>query len=144
MRLTPFTVFLGLVVLGLPFAVSTGWMLGSPGSTPVAVTAAPGAGPAASIPAATSGSGPAPSSPARSSTRPVAVVERVRPWSSHRVPRSKATPSASVSSVPEPTLAIPPVPTPTEVVTDGPSASPVASDSGKPKPSQLGGLVQKR
>ncbi|WP_306203996.1 hypothetical protein [Actinoplanes sp. RD1] len=146
MRFTPKSVFLGIVAVGLPFAVVTGWSLATPGTPPSAVAQAPGG--AGGLGAAPAGRQPArtvttPETWSPRETRQVSVIESVAP----SAPPAKASPTATgtPSSAPptspaaDPdtgsTLTLPPVPTPTSIETADPSASatdepgPVASES---------------
>ncbi|WP_162181500.1 hypothetical protein [Actinoplanes friuliensis] len=141
MRLSPKPIFFGLVALGLPFAVTVGWTLGTPAPAPPAVSAPGGAG----------GIGIAPTKAAKPATgtvvdwsppatRPVAVESSLPPSAVPvTVLPSAVTPSAVVSGSPSPTFTLlPPVPTPTAVVTTPPSPSPTGpSTSAEPSTSGL-------
>jgi hypothetical protein len=130
-RLSPKSIFFGIVLLGLPLAVAAGWMAASPATRPAAdrpigaaggIGAAPARGlssrpnavadhesPAATLSVAPSPTGPAP-------VPPGAVPVSAGP-----------TATASVSFSPLPTLTLPPVPTPTSV-----TSSPTDPTSGPP------------
>jgi hypothetical protein len=126
-----------MVVLGLPFAVTVGWMLGAPVADPPAaaarVSAAGGLGAAP-----TQGWTSKPVTPVEFANRPA------RPWAGATsvappsVAAASPLPSTSapvpgVSASPLPSLTVPPVPTPTEILIppDSPSATP--SSSATPK-----------
>jgi hypothetical protein len=127
-RFSPRSIFFSVVALGLPFAVTVGWTLGTPSPAPPPVSAPGGAG----------GIGAAP--PRATTTATSSVVD----WSP-RPPKpvavesslpglplatiTSAAPSGGVPSVivpsgsPDPILTMPPVPTPTSVVITPPSPS---------------------
>lgn len=147
MRYSPRSIFFSVVALGLPFAVTVGWTIGTPAPAPPPVSAPGGAGGIGAAPArvttpATSTVLDAPARP----PKPVAVaVQSALP----ALPRtttpgaapSGAPPSAAVPSTsPEPTLTLlPPVPTPTSILTTPPSPSAtVPSASAEPDASSLG------
>ncbi|MGA5303449.1 hypothetical protein ACPCHT_26225 [Nucisporomicrobium flavum] len=137
MRLTPRTVFLGLVALGLPFAVSVGWALGSPDEAPPAVSAPGGAGALGSAPVASavpeSVGDWVPRAP-----KPVSVVKPVRPSASASAAPSSGTPSAPMSGSAAPSLTEPPVPTPASVFPTPPDPdATTAPTSATPVPSGL-------
>jgi hypothetical protein len=136
-RLSPKSVFLGVVALGLPFSVTVGWQLGHPDATP-----SPVSGPA--------GGGILGSAPARATTpEPVTVVDWSSPAPRTRTSAQRTTPPASsspspvqpspgaASAGPLPTLTVPPVPTPTDVTNPPSSPSATPSASATPKPSGL-------
>lgn len=152
MRLYPKSIFLGIVAVGLPFAVTAGWMLGAPAARQVALPA----------PAGDGGLGSAPTGQVRATTtapvgeitwypreqRPVAVIE-----SAVTVPASSpagatavvTTPASPTPTVTGPVLTLPPVPTPTSA-SPSPSPTPSASQSTEPEPSDdgFGGLFKRR
>lgn len=125
------------MALGLPAALTIGWLLGTP----------PAAPPIASAPGGAGGMGPAPQVTLATS-QPVTVVGYAshppRPGASAPAlpssapvsapPPASAAPSAPVTSSPSPppTLILPPVPTPTDVI---PPPSPSATPSESPSPS---------
>lgn len=135
--LSPRLLFLGIVALGLPFAVAVGWSLGVP--------AAPAAPPPAAAPAGAGGLGAA---PARTSSAPVKVVDyssrlsRVPAGRSPAAGRAVTRPrmsSPAGSPRPAPALTDPPVPTPTAVVPSAPeSPSAAPPDSPAPQPTGVG------
>jgi hypothetical protein len=137
-RFSPRSIFLGVVALGLPFAVTVGWTIGAPSPVPPSVSAPGGLGgigtaPSRATTAATSPVGDwSPRAP-----RPVSVESTLPglPLTTGTAP-SGAVPSAVVSSgSPDPTLTLlPPVPTPTSVLTTPPSPSAtVPSESAEPE-----------
>ncbi|WP_067508916.1 hypothetical protein [Actinoplanes sp. TFC3] len=145
MRLTPKSVFLGIVALGLPFAVSLGWTLGTQDQPAAVVTMAPGGADgigSAPVPAATSATGTAPVI-SRSSTKEVAVIERVPPSPRTRRKPSSAAPSTPPTVSPAPSTAVPPVATPTQADDTPAGAAPSPSASSTSAPTGLGGLVGK-
>ncbi|WP_433792369.1 hypothetical protein [Actinoplanes sp. CA-252034] len=124
MRLSPKTVFLALLVLGLPFAVVAGWALGAPTVTQASLGAsefggplggdgalgsAPGAGhhggAGSTAPRATADPADLKPTPATGPSTVTATVTVVR----------TADPSFPVESTDPPLLTDPPVPTPTQV-----------------------------
>jgi hypothetical protein len=127
-RLSPKTVFLALLVVGLPFAVVAGWALGAPTLREATLGASALGGPLGGNGAF----GSAPGSghhPGVSTTRPRATAD---PSGSLPAPATGPTvvtttvtvirtadPSSPVESTDPPLLTNPPVPTPTQV-----SASP--------------------
>jgi hypothetical protein len=138
-RLSPESVFLLLVTLGLPFAVTAGWQLAVPADPPVAV----------SSPAGDDGLGAAPTQDTTS--KPVTVVDWSPP-ATRSVPSTPATPSTTPSSAPPsatqpsagnppatlpPTLTVAPVPTPTDATDPSSSASASPADSTTPEPGDL-------
>jgi hypothetical protein len=133
-RLSPKSIFFGIVALGLPFTVTVGWTLGTPAAVPAAVSA-PG------------GSGTIGAAPQRGVTSPVTAAdyaaEPPRDTASTAastapvaVPSSTAAPADTVTVTlsPLPTLTDPPVPTPTLVTSAPPipSATPSTSTSAEP------------
>jgi hypothetical protein len=146
--LSPKSLFFGLVVVGLPFAIVTGWALGAPVITPGALGTASepngvgglGAAPATSVPDQGSAGGytahpprattaPGSSAPATATSAGPAVTMTVTVTTS--VP-----PPLVVTSSPPPLLTNPPVPTPTHIVDDpDPSDTPPAIPSETPSPS---------
>lgn len=148
MRLSPKSVFFALVVLGLPFAVVTGWAFGAPPAQTAALGAHQGLGDSGgegglgSAPigaAATRDTGytghppRATADPAATSTVPAAEPSVVTTTVTviHSVP-----PQPTATTGP-PLLTNPPVPTPT-MVTDPPSGSgepPSPSATGSPSTS---------
>ncbi|MFC3380739.1 hypothetical protein [Couchioplanes azureus] len=128
MRLSPKSVFFGIVALGLPFSVALGWTLGTPDAAPPSATAPGGAGGfgtapvQAASPASGAGTTWVPRAP-----QPVSVVESVAPSAPTSVAPSSAVPSAAASGSPGPTLTLPPVPTPTAILQ--PPSSPVATSA---------------
>jgi hypothetical protein len=134
-RLSPKSIFFGIVALGLPFAVAVGWTLGTPAATNATISA-PG------------GSGTIGAAPARADTSPLAGVDysskpprtgggsAAAAMSPAVVSPSSAAPTASVtiSLAPLPVLTDPPVPTPTTVTSEPPSPSATPSGSATPAP----------
>jgi hypothetical protein len=131
-RLSPKSIFLGIVALGLPIVVTVGWVLGGHQASPPA--SAPGGGAGTAVTAPVEGTSieavgeawsPAP-------PRPVAAEKRVPAGRSGggRVVR----PSATGRSVPDPTSTARPVPSPTKATAD-PSPEPtVPPVSAEPLP----------
>lgn len=142
MRLSPKYIFLGIVVLGLPFAVVVGWTLGAPAQSPTPVSAPQGAGTLGAAPELATGPAPVTTDdrpargrrPAGSSAAPSAVPSAAPPISVAPVPGGTSFP-------PLPILTDPPVPTPAHVTSApaSPSATPSAEPSGDP-----GGSVVER
>lgn len=143
MRLSPKSIFFGLVALGLPVAVTIGWQLATPATRSAAIDAPGGAGgmgvaPARHFKPATPvvASSAAPVASATPSVIPsLAVSTPVGPLASGPLTAAPAsTPSApptEASEDPLPPLTMPPVPTPTEP--DAPT--PTTSASASPSPS---------
>jgi len=145
-RVSPKTIFFGLVALGLPVSVAVGWTLATPARKPAHVGAPAGTGGLG----AGAGSGGIGTAPRRAGSQPLTEVQfSPRPPAPSAVvppvatapsaapsPTAAAASSAAVesSASPLPTLIDPPVPTPTEItvtptVTDSPSADPSATPS---------------
>jgi len=145
-RLSPKSIFIGLVALGLPIAVTVGWTLATPARKPVEVgapagTGGLGAGGSDGIGRAPRRAGiPQPPAEVRLTPRPAASAKLPPVTAPSGVPRpTSAAPSAveaSAVSLP-PVLNEPPVPTPTEIteVPSGPAA-PSASPSASPSANQ--------
>jgi hypothetical protein len=143
-RLSPRSIFIGIVTAGLPFAVAIGWAIGNPSDTPT-TTVRESIGGAAGI-------GTAPTTALSRSTAPVAdawttrtpprpvsvgtVAQSARPRSS-----ASARPSISSTGLPEPTVTVPPEVTPTTTAPEAtaPATDPPASET----PEESGGLLQR-
>jgi hypothetical protein len=146
-RLSPKSVFFGLVALGLPFAVTVGWTLADRAVTTPPVVAAPaGAGVIGSAPAPAVSSEPV--TPVDYGNRPPRATA-VRPSASASAPAA-LTPSSSaagglpsVSLSPLPPLTDPPVPTPTTVTSEPPSPSATPPASAAPEPAGIE-LIRRR
>ncbi len=146
LSLAPKPLFLGIVALGLPFAVTVGWALAEP--------AAPPPPPPVAAPAGAGGIRPA---PPRARAAPRTAIDYTartsRAWSGaqgSRTGRMSVRASASATArtpllpLPLPTLTDPPVPTPT-AATSAP-ASPSATPSASPTPPPTGagpGLIRR-
>jgi hypothetical protein len=118
-RLSPKSIFLGIVALGLPLSVITGWALATP--APVSAPAPGGAGGIGSAPARGASMGTAGVEWTPAPPRQVAVQTRVPPG--RRNTATTVRPTATDLDLPDPTLTVPPVPTPTEA-TDDPTGTP--------------------
>jgi len=132
-RLSPKSIFFGLVVLGLPIAVVIGWTLATPLSPPLEVGAPGGIG---GIGAA-AGNGSVGVAPERAKPRPPTTVKFTpAPVRATTRPPAATAPSAAPTATTAPPAATlptaatlpvldqPPVPTPTEItVTPTGSAS---------------------
>ena len=145
MRLSPNSIFICLVSLGLPIAVTVGWILGEPATTTPSAAANPG------------GAGGIGAAPDRDrGERPVNSVDYAAPSAGIPVPSASGiatvAPLPSTSAVPSPALPTlppltdPPVPTPTMVTSEPPSPSPTPSTSPSADPSGIdaGGLFRSR
>jgi hypothetical protein len=135
-RLSPKSIFFGLIALGLPISVVIGWTLATPLRSPASVGASAGTG-GLGTGGGTGGIGAAPrrGDPSQPVTEvqyaprpaPSSVIPPATAPSSAPMPTT-APPSAATSAEPPlPTLDQPPVPTPTEIsvtptVSTGPSA----------------------
>ena len=152
MRLSPKSIFFGLVALGLPVAVTIGWQLATPATRSAAVEVPGGAGGLGDAPARHAR--PAPAAASSSSVAPLpsvmpsisvspVVSTPAGPLVSTHVtsgPTGTATaPPTEASQDPLPPLTMPPVPTPTDP-TD-PSAS--ASAGASPSPADSFGFDQR-
>jgi hypothetical protein len=144
-QLSPKSIFVGLVAVGLPIAIAIGWNLAGPVRPPAAATLDGGTGGiGAAAPDEGAGDGdpltsvrysarpyrPPATSPSTIASLPASAT--VAPASGS--PSSPAAPvsgPSSSSSVPLPPLDNPPVPTPTEIV-DVPGPSSSADPSGPP------------
>ncbi len=144
MWFSPRSIFFSVVALGLPFAVTVGWTVGTPAPAPPPVSAPDGAGGIGAAPRKFTA--PATSPVLGGSTRPpkpVAVESSLPGLPGAAVSRgapSGAPPSAAVpSGSVDPTLTLlPPVPTPTSIITTPPSPSAtVPSASAEPETSGL-------
>jgi hypothetical protein len=148
-RLSPKSIFFGLVALGLPVAVTIGWQLATPATRSAAVGAPGGAGglgdapvhhpKPALVPASSSPVAPLPSvgasvSPSVAVSTPVGPV--VTGGLTSAPTGTPSAPPTEASQDPLPPLTMPPVPTPTEP--DDPSSSASASASPTPTDDQFG------
>lgn len=147
MRLSPKSIFFGLVALGLPFAVTVGWTLADRAVTaPPAVAAPAGAGGIGSAPAPAASIEPV--TPVDYGNRPPRGTA-VRPSASASAPAalmpSSSAPGGlpSLSLSPLPPLTDPPVPTPTTVTSEPPSPSATPPTSATPDPTGIG-LIRRR
>jgi len=141
-RLSPKSIFIGLVALGLPVAVTVGWQLATPATRSSALAEPGGAGGLGKAPARPSGSTAPPPAPRTVPARLTSTVLPARPASASPPPGPPVatdpprTPSVSPTEAsvdPLATLTAPPVPTPTEFVTmpsppPAPSATAESSD----------------
>jgi hypothetical protein len=138
-RLSPKPVFLGLVALGLPFAVTIGWQFASPPPAPAPISAPPGAGGIGAAPTHAAVAGPV-TAVDWSSAAPKPVT--ATPAGPGTPPPSVAVPilvqpSARTATRPTlPALTLPPVPTPIEITS--PPASPSATPPSSAAPEQSG------
>jgi hypothetical protein len=127
-RLTPKTIFFGILALGLPFAVTVGWTLATPATSPAPRIAAPGgSGSLGTAAPAPRGDG--------AKAGPVAPVDYVatpQPSSSAAAVAVAVVPRAAL-----PPLTDPPVPTPTGI-SEPPSPSPTESAAPSTDPSSGG------
>jgi len=144
-RLTPKTIFFGILALGLPFAVTVGWTLATPATSPAPRIAAPGgSGSLGTAAPAPRGDG--------AKAGPVAPVDYVatpQPSSSAAAVAVAVVPRAALPAVtattglptltisPLPPLTDPPVPTPTGI-SEPPSPSPTESAAPSTDPSSGG------
>lgn len=146
-RLSPKFIFVGLVALGLPFAVAVGWTLGTPvNATPPAVSAPGGSGSLGTAPAREARTAPvddpvgfesttAPSTPASSSASPSATASAPAAAPSSSAAPTAGSPVVTISGLPP--LTDPPVPTPTHVTDAPPSPSPTPSAAASGEPGSL-------
>ncbi|WP_436525934.1 hypothetical protein [Actinoplanes sp. HUAS TT8] len=136
MRLSPKSVFIGVLAIGFPFAVVVGWALGTPVARTAAAPETGGAG-------GSDGLGVAPArthtttgytghSPA-GDPAPVVVISSTVITKTVTVPVT-APPATVPTSSPPPILGMPPVPTPTQI-TGPPDPTPTPSDSVAPSTS---------
>lgn len=149
MRLSPKTIFFSLISLGLPIAVTVGWILGEPATSNPSAAANPG------------GAGSIGAAPDRDrGERPVKPVDYAAPAPGTVAPSASGaapvTTPPSTSAVPPllpvptlpslPPLTDPPVPTPTMVTSEppSPSATPSTSPSADPSDIDTGGLFRSR
>ncbi|MEV6629872.1 hypothetical protein AB0M54_03855 [Actinoplanes sp. NPDC051470] len=159
MRLSPRSIFVGVIALGLPFALTVGWVLGGHHltSTPPATAGPGGSGLLGTAPArATDDSAPRwlpgryenrPAAPAPSSaaSAPAALALPVTPPSSGAETQAgpRGGPLTTLPTLPP--LTDPPVPTPTMVTSEPPPPSATPSSSPSATPSGLGaGLLRRR
>jgi hypothetical protein len=139
-RLSPKSVFIGVLAVGLPFAVVVGWALGIPKERAVATAESGGAGGSDAFGVAplhtrqpTDGYSGRPARPADGAPAPVVVVSSTVVTKTITVPAS-APPVTVASSSPPPILSMPPVPTPTQI-TGPPEPIPTPSESVPPSAS---------
>jgi hypothetical protein len=139
-RLSPKPIFFGLVTLGLPFAVTVGWTLGTPASTPPAVSAPGGAGGIGLAPArATTPASGRIADWAPPTTKPVAAESTLTASSPAIVLPSAPATSTVAPETPAPGFTLlPPVPTPTTIVVPPSPSATSASASPDPEVSDLG------
>jgi len=140
-RLSPKSVFLSLVALGLPFAVTVGWQFASTPPAPAPISAPAGAGGIGAAPTHAVVSEPVTpvnwSPAARESVAATSAAPPGTPPPSVAV-SSTAQPSARTAPRPRlPVLTLPPVPTPIDFTSPPPSPSATPSASGVPEPSGL-------
>jgi hypothetical protein len=139
-RLSPKSIFIGLVALGLPVSVAIGWIMATPTRGPAAVSI-PGIGGLGTA----AGNDAVGAAPERALPRPATTVKfSPQPARSAAVLLPATAPSAAptattlppVTELPTstlPTLDQPPVPTPTEIeVPPTGSTSASAAPSGQP------------
>jgi hypothetical protein len=150
-RLSPKSIFFGIVSLGLPFAVTVGWTLGTPDVAQPVASAPGGAGGMGAAPVHAVPSQPVTaveysSNPPRPGSSPSAAAASAAPVSVP--PPASAEPSTGTSATqpPLPVLTLPPVPTPTEVSAPPSSPSATPSDSASAPDSRFGGarLMRRR
>jgi hypothetical protein len=136
-RLSPQYIFLGIVTLGLPFAVTVGWTLGAPPPAPQPVSAPAGAGGLGGP----DGWGAAPqrgtSAPGTGYDQPARDARTAPPRSNPSTAPVAATPSAAAPddrTTPPLQLPLtdPPVPTPTTVTSEPPAPSAAPSETTPP------------
>lgn len=138
MRLSPKSVFVGLIIVGLPFALAVGWRLAD--HTPASAALRP-----------PTGSGVFGAAPTQTRAASSPSIDKVDYWPEVTRPDATGSPStpaprptttaphpttAVTTPAGQPTLAMPPVPTPTDVTPSGspsPSPSPTPSDSTDPQ-----------
>jgi hypothetical protein len=149
-RLTPKSIFIGLIVLGLPFAVALGWTLGSPDARfeqPPAAGVPGGAGTIGAAPGR--GQSGAPIDQVRYAERRPAAQTSTMPSAPSSPPPATTSPSADplTTLTTLPPLLVPPVPTPTTATSEpaSPSAGPSDTESSEPKGDLgAGGLLRRR
>ena len=148
MRLSPKSIFVGLIALGLPFAVTFGWTLGNPFTSDKPPSAAtPGGSGAIGTAPVKDTTSPRPvwlpgryeaGTPARAATAapsaPPVAPEIASP--SSPATASPGGPLVTVTTLPP--LTDPPVPTPTMVTSEPPP--PTATPSSDPPSSSGGGI----
>lgn len=130
MRLSPRSIFFSVVALGLPFAVTAGWAVGTPAPAPAPATDPAGAGGIGAAPPKATSTTPTssvvdwrPRTP-----KPVATVQSALPslsGESVAVPAPSGAPPSIIvpSGSADPPLTVPPAPTPTFVSATPPSPS---------------------
>jgi hypothetical protein len=138
-RLSPKSIFFGLVAFGLPIAVVAGWTLAGPTKRPSAASLPSGAGGIGAAPERTGPDQPVndvpyrgrpdrkPSPVASGAPLPSLATASTAPTVT---PSAGPAPTGTTEGTPLPELTDPPVPTPTEVTTEpSPPAPPTASPS---------------
>jgi hypothetical protein len=135
--LSPKSVFIGVVAIGLPFAVVVGWAMGTPVVRTDSALSAGGAGGSDGLGLAPGRTRPGTAGyagrPADAGPSPVVVVSSTVITKTVTVTASAPPPTASASS-PPPIVNMPPVPTPTQV-TGPPDPTPTPSESLAPSAS---------
>jgi hypothetical protein len=147
-RFSPKSVFLSLVALGLPFAVTVGWQFAGPRPAPAPISAPPGAGGIGAAPTHAAVPGPVTavdwsSAPPKSVTATSIVPDTPPPSVAVSI---AAQPSARTATRPAlPGLTLPPVPTPIEMTSPpaSPSATPPSSAAPEPSGLDAAGLVRR-
>jgi hypothetical protein len=141
-RVSPKTIFFGLVALGLPFAVTMGWTLARPDVTsPPSAVAPAGAGGMGSAPTRAATTEPA--TPVDLGSQPPRVTSPA-PSASAGAPVTRPSSSSATGGLPSltlsplPPLTDPPVPTPTTVTSTPPSPSATSPTSAAPAPTGIG------
>jgi hypothetical protein len=138
-RLSPKSVFLGLIVLGLPFAMALGWRLADHPSTVAALRAPAGSGAFGAAPVQTRTARSAPIAradawPAEQAPDPTGAAPTPEPHRTATIPPPAATETTGATGPP---LGLPPVPTPTDVTSSSASPSPSPSPSESTDPELL-------
>jgi hypothetical protein len=141
--LTPKYVFFGIVVLGLPLAVTVGWVLGTPSVAPIVASAPGGAGGMGAAPPRAESPQPGAadgySSRSRPGSGPSAAPVSVPPVSAAPPAATAPATSPTVTRSSPPELTLPPVPTPTDITVSPSSPSATPSDGPPPWDHMFGG-----
>ncbi|WIM96120.1 hypothetical protein ACTOB_008280 [Actinoplanes oblitus] len=135
MLLSPKSVFIGVLAVGLPFAVVVGWALGTPKAHSVASAEIGGTGGSDALgvapPHTRQSPDGHPARPAGGAPSSIVVVSSTVITQTVTVPASATPSAAAATSSPPPILSTPPVPTPTQI-TGPPEPTPTPSDSVPP------------
>ncbi len=131
-RLSPKSLFLGIVAFGLPIAVTAGWTLGGEPVPPVA-PAPGGEGGIGTAPVHGTSVPPVGDAWSPAAPRPVAVTTRMP--TERRRSGATARPSPTDRELPDPTMTVRPAPSPTDAPVE-PTAAPTPEPTAEEPPTE--------